>query len=170
GAQRLGGAHRPVEPRAVGADHDQLVAAAQTLLMQPGGEAGDLVGDAGPVVALPDAVFLLAIGRTVRARPGARQQQLGERLPSLGRRPGGPVKHALPALLPVSRFFIFALLSPDRGRGWERGLHELSKAPLLTPPRGGGGERGCATVNWRGPSGPAGGAGARSAAAGRGAD
>src|SRR5258706_864296 len=30
------------------------------------------------------------------------------------------------------------LLSPDRGRGWERGLHELSKPPLLaSPPIGG---------------------------------
>ena len=32
------------------------------------------------------------------------------------------------------------LLSPDRGRGWERGLHELSKPPLLTSPPSGGEE------------------------------
>jgi hypothetical protein len=30
------------------------------------------------------------------------------------------------------------LLSPDRGRGWVRGLHELSKPPhLASPPSGG---------------------------------
>jgi hypothetical protein len=32
------------------------------------------------------------------------------------------------------------LLSPDKGRGGERGLHELSKPPLLTSPPGGGEE------------------------------
>jgi hypothetical protein len=33
------------------------------------------------------------------------------------------------------------LLSPDRGRGWERGLHELSKPPLLASPPSGGEEK-----------------------------
>src|SRR6267378_6556188 len=32
------------------------------------------------------------------------------------------------------------LLSPDRGRGWERGVHELSKPRLLTSPPSGGEE------------------------------
>src|SRR5262249_36495849 len=37
---------------------------------------------------------------------------------------------------PVNR----TLLSPARGRGWERGLHELSEPPLLASPPSGGEE------------------------------
>ena len=75
-AQRLRGAHRPVEQRAVVADHDQPIAAAEALIGQARGEQADLGRDMAPAMALPDAVFLFAIGRPVgaacgRARPAA---------------------------------------------------------------------------------------------------
>ena len=92
-AQRLRGAHRPVEQRAIVADHDQPIAAAEALIGQAGGEQADLGRDMAPAMALPDAVFLLAIGRPVGARAGALGQQLGKRVPSVGRGIGRSRRH-----------------------------------------------------------------------------
>ena len=47
-AQRLRGAHRPVEQRAVVADHDQPIAAAEALIGQARGEQADLGRDMAP--------------------------------------------------------------------------------------------------------------------------
>ena len=78
GAQRLGGAHGPVEPRPVIADDRHLVAARQAEPGEAHGERGDLVAHLGPGPDLPDAQVLLAHGRAIGETPGVTQQQLGE--------------------------------------------------------------------------------------------
>ena len=97
-AQRLRGAHRPVEQRAIVADHDQPIAAAEAVIGQARGEQADLGRDMAPAMALPDAVFLFAIGRPVGARAGALGQQLGKRVPSVGRGIGRSRRHPLLSL------------------------------------------------------------------------
>ena len=97
-AQRLRRAHRPVEHRAVVADHDQPIAAAEALIGQAGGEQADLGRDMAPAMALPDAVFLFPVGRPVRAGPGTLGQKLGKRVPSVGRGIGRSRRHPLLSL------------------------------------------------------------------------
>ena len=97
-AQRLRRAHRPIESRPVVAHHDQPVAAAKAQIGQARRQQADLGGDMGPVVGLPDAVFLFAIGRPVGAGPGALRQKLGKRVPSVGRGIGRSRRHPCLAL------------------------------------------------------------------------
>ena len=83
-AQRLRRAHRPVEPGPVVADHDQPVAAAEAEVGQARGQQTDLLGDMAPVIGLPDAVFLLAVGGLAGTLQGKLRQKLGKRIPSVG--------------------------------------------------------------------------------------
>ena len=62
---------------------------------RPAASRLDLPGDMGPVVGLPDAVFLFAVGRPVGPGAGARRQKLGKRVPSLARRIGRSRRHPL---------------------------------------------------------------------------
>ncbi len=66
-AQRLRRAHRPIESRPVVADHDQPIATPEAEIDQPRRQQEDLLGDMGPAIGLPDAVFLFAVGRPVGA-------------------------------------------------------------------------------------------------------
>ena len=59
-----------------------------------------------PVVGLPDAVFLFAIGRPVGTRPGTLRQKLGKRVPSVGSGVGRPRRHPLPRAPSVRRSFV----------------------------------------------------------------
>jgi hypothetical protein len=104
-AQRLGGAHRPVESRPVVADHDQPVAAAKAKIGQACRQQADLVGDLAPAMGLPDAVFLFAIGRPAGPCAGTRCQKLGKRVPSVGHSIGRPRRHPLPRTPSIRRSF-----------------------------------------------------------------
>jgi hypothetical protein len=110
-AQGLRRAHRPIEPGAVVADHDQPIAALESQVGQAGRQPPDLGGDMGPVIGLPDAVFLLAIGRTARAGAGALRQKLGKRVPSVGRAICRPRRHPSPCSLslPFACWFCAAI-------------------------------------------------------------
>jgi hypothetical protein len=59
-ADRLGGDHRPVEPRAIVADDGELVAAPEAERGEAGGKRAHFVARLAPGPALPDAVLLLA--------------------------------------------------------------------------------------------------------------
>ena len=107
-AQRLGGTHRPIQPRPVVADHDQAVAAAEAQIGKAGRQPADLVGDPGPAIGLPDAVFLLAIGRPVGTAPGAHGKQLGKRVAILGSAVCRWRRHRR-SLLPVPAALVFCL-------------------------------------------------------------
>ena len=73
-AQRLRGAHRPVQPGPVVADDRQVHAAIEALRRQPAGERAHFVGDLGPRPGLPDAEVLLARGRMGRPHFRVAQQ------------------------------------------------------------------------------------------------
>ena len=79
-AQRLGRRDRPIEPRPVIADDRELVAAAEPHRGKSAGERLDLGGDLGPAPALPDAVILLAVRRTIGPEPRMLEQKLWERV------------------------------------------------------------------------------------------
>jgi hypothetical protein len=105
-AQRLRRAHRPIEPGPVVADHDQPVAAPETEIGQARRQQADLACDMSPVIGLPDAVFLLTIGRPVRAAAGALRQKLGKRVPRVGSGVGRPRCHPLPRAPRARRSFV----------------------------------------------------------------
>jgi len=73
---------------------------------QPRRQQADLLGDMGPAIGLPDAVFLFAVGRPVGACAGARQQKLGKRVPSVGRGIGRCRRHPLPRAPSIRRSFV----------------------------------------------------------------
>ena len=105
-AQRLGRTHRPIEPGPVVADHDQPVATPESELGQARRQPADLPGDVGPVVGLPDAVFLLAVGRPVGMGPGTLRQKLGKGVPRVGSGVGRPRRHPLPRAPTARRSFV----------------------------------------------------------------
>ena len=105
-AQRLRRAHRPIEPGPVVADHDQPVAAPEAEIGQARRQQANLRCDMGPVIGLPDAVFLLTVGRPVGAAAGALRQKLGKRVPSVGSGGGRPPCHPLPRAPTPRRSFV----------------------------------------------------------------
>ena len=139
-AQRLRGAHRPVEQRAVVADHDQPIAAAEALVGQARGEQADLGRDMAPAMALPDAVFLFAIGRPVGARAGALGQQLGKRVPSVGRGIGRSRRHPCSRSLGTPSFDCLAFAAFRRAHSHSQfaTVKRPPAAGVKRPPAAGG--------------------------------
>ena len=74
GAERLRRGKGPVEPRPVGADDGDLVAARQAERPQPERQVRDLVELLAPGPALPDAEILVAHGRAITQPLGIVQQ------------------------------------------------------------------------------------------------
>jgi len=78
-AERLRRQHRRVEPRAVLADDDQVLAAPQAGVGQAAGQLAHQLLQLRPGAGLPDPVFLLAQRGGVRAAPCVLEQQARKR-------------------------------------------------------------------------------------------
>ena len=97
GAERLSGAHGPVELRPVAADDGELVAPRDPQLLQSDRERADLVEDLRPGPGLPDAEILVTDRGPRADRLRVVDEELWERI----RVSGGGSRHG--ALLPVLR-------------------------------------------------------------------
>jgi hypothetical protein len=78
-ADLLRGDHRPIKRGAVAPDHRHSVAAFDPQHQKTRGHGANLGLGLGPAPALPDAEFLLAIGRTGAIGAGIPRQQRGDR-------------------------------------------------------------------------------------------
>src|SRR4029450_2414180 len=83
-AERLRGAHGPVEARSVGADDRHLVVALEAELRETDRKRAHLVEHLRPGPYLPDAEVLVSIGRAPRIEAGVAHQELGERIRASG--------------------------------------------------------------------------------------
>ena len=80
GAERLAGAHRPIEPRAIAADNRELVPAFEPKLGKADREGADLLKHLRPRPRLPDAEILVAHGGTRPQRRSIMDKELGQRI------------------------------------------------------------------------------------------
>lgn len=78
-AQRLRGQHGGVKTRAVGANHDQVLAALQARLVQTAGHGPDQAGQIRPAGGLPNAIFFLAQCGRCGALGSMLEHQTGKR-------------------------------------------------------------------------------------------
>ena len=78
-AQRLRRQHGGVKPGAVGADHDQVLAALQTRLMQTASDRLHQLGQIRPADGLPNAINFLAQGGRCGALGSVLEHQTGKR-------------------------------------------------------------------------------------------
>ena len=86
GAERLAGAHRPIEPRLVAPDDGVVVAALEPQFGEPDREREHLVAHLLPGPGLPDAEVLVPHGRAAAAHGGVADEQLGKGIRVGGRR------------------------------------------------------------------------------------
>ncbi len=96
GARPHRGNHRPVERRAVAADHRDVVALADPEVEQPERQRRDLGVRLGPGPALPDAELFLAIGGAAAEAHRVSRHERGDRFGHGFCR--GPVRHPRPPL------------------------------------------------------------------------
>ena len=80
GAERLTGADRPIEPRAITADDGELVAALETEFGEPDREGANFLQNLLPRPSLPDAEVLLAHRRPRADRGGIVNEKLRQRV------------------------------------------------------------------------------------------
>src|SRR5215831_4704132 len=122
GAQRLRGAHRPVEARPVGADDRGLVAPLETELLQTERKRAHLLEHLRPGPHLPDPEVLVPIGRAARIKASVADQELGERVCGFGRH-GNPPYYRVKSRGPPGPSLPFAgrPLSPHKKMGLSAG-------------------------------------------------
>ena len=80
GAERLAGAHRPIEPRPVAADDGEFVAALEPELGKAEREGADLIEHLRPGPRLPNAEIFLAHGGSRPQRRSIVEKKLGKRI------------------------------------------------------------------------------------------